>query len=107
MGLLAKITPLPLKIAGYVLLQCIKVKAVGMRVCERCDAFHISRKGCVKRDILTSDTASSSEGEWMYTQSSELYCRRPMTLEGWWLPKGYNLSFYYLGIFRQKGRKKK
>jgi hypothetical protein len=71
MGLQAKITPLPLKIAGNVLLQCIKVKAIGMRVCERCVAFHIGRKGCLCREILSSDTASSSGGEWVYAQFSE------------------------------------
>jgi alkylhydroperoxidase family enzyme len=63
MGLLVKITPLPLKIAANVLLQCIKVKAVGMRVCECCVAFHTGRKGRLRREILTSDIASSSGGE--------------------------------------------
>jgi alkylhydroperoxidase family enzyme len=52
MGLQAKITSLPLKIAGNVLLQCIKVKAVEMRVCERCVAFHRGRRVRLSRVIL-------------------------------------------------------
>jgi putative lipase involved disintegration of autophagic bodies len=63
MGLLAKITSLPLKIADTVLLQCVKVKAVGMRAGECYVASYAGRIACLRKGVLQSDTSSSSGEE--------------------------------------------
>jgi hypothetical protein len=63
MGLEAKITSLPLKIADTILLHSVKVKPIAMKVGVCCVASHVGSRGCLRKGMLYSDTSSSSGEE--------------------------------------------